>query len=118
VKILVDENIPAMTVRALREAGHDVRDLRGTEREGVDDEELWKDAQEEGRLLITTDKGFANRRFDAHHGILVVRLRQPNRLRIHERVLQALSQVGPEEWPDLLVVMRDSARSIWRRDAP
>jgi hypothetical protein len=30
MKIFVDENIPLMTVRALREMGHDVRDIRGT----------------------------------------------------------------------------------------
>ena len=30
MRIFVDENIPAMTVEALREAGHDVIDIRGT----------------------------------------------------------------------------------------
>lgn len=31
MRIFADENIPLMTVRALREMGHDVRDLHGTE---------------------------------------------------------------------------------------
>jgi len=30
LKILVDENIPQMTVKNLKEAGHDVKDIRGT----------------------------------------------------------------------------------------
>lgn len=40
MKILVDENIPAMTVRGLREHGHDVTDIRGTASEGQSDADL------------------------------------------------------------------------------
>jgi len=58
MKILVDENIPAMTVYGLREIGHDVKDIRGTESEGQSDEALWTSCQHEQRLLITTDKDF------------------------------------------------------------
>ncbi len=35
MKILVDENIPSMSVRFLREKGHDVIDIRRTEHEGI-----------------------------------------------------------------------------------
>jgi len=38
MKILVDENIPLMTVQALREMDHDVLDIRGTLDEGTSDE--------------------------------------------------------------------------------
>jgi hypothetical protein len=41
MKILVDEHIPLMTVRALRLIGHDVRDIRGTPDEGMRDDALW-----------------------------------------------------------------------------
>jgi predicted nuclease of predicted toxin-antitoxin system len=58
MKIFVDENIPLMTVRALREMGHDVIDIRGTADEGMIDDALWEIIQREERLLITTDKGF------------------------------------------------------------
>lgn len=44
MKIFVDENIPAMTVRELRNAGHDVVDIRGTENEGMTDEKVWEKA--------------------------------------------------------------------------
>ena len=60
MKILVDENIPNITVTALRTAGHDVLDIRGTPRQGIVDEELWALAQTEERMLVTTDKGFRN----------------------------------------------------------
>jgi Domain of unknown function (DUF5615) len=40
MKILVDEHIPLMTVRALRLMGHDVHDIRGTTDEGMQDDAL------------------------------------------------------------------------------
>ena len=49
MKIFVDENIPLMTVQALREDGHDVLDIRGTPDEVMDDETIWKTIQREGR---------------------------------------------------------------------
>ena len=49
MKIFVDENIPLMTVRVLREMGHDVRDIRGTAQQGITDDALWEIAQHEER---------------------------------------------------------------------
>ncbi|MFH1269006.1 MAG: DUF5615 family PIN-like protein [Planctomycetota bacterium] len=114
MRVLVDENIPRMTVDALANLGHDVRDVRGTADEGGSDQDLWELARHEQRLLITTDKGFFSHRDCEHAGILIVRLRQPNRQRIHDRVLQALDQFPEEEWPGMVVIMRDRAQSRWR----
>jgi predicted nuclease of predicted toxin-antitoxin system len=114
MKILVDENIPRMTVNRLRELGHEVKDIRGTANQGLGDSGLWSIAVGEGRLLVTTDKGFTEHRRAAHHGILIVRLRQPNRLRIHESVMRAMEQFKEGEWPNLLVVMRDATMSTSR----
>jgi predicted nuclease of predicted toxin-antitoxin system len=58
MKILVDENIPRMTVEGLRKHGHDVRDVRGTTDQGLEDVNLWAVTMKEGRVLITTDRGF------------------------------------------------------------
>lgn len=114
MKVLVDENIPLMTAQALRDAGHEVTDIRRTANAGMSDEALWSKAQSEKCLLITTDKGFAQRRDEAHHGLLVIRLRLPNRLKIHERVMQAMIRVPSGEWPGLRIVMRDEVQSTWR----
>jgi predicted nuclease of predicted toxin-antitoxin system len=114
MKILVDENIPRMTVDRLRELGHDVADIRGSGEEGLSDPDLWLRATAEERLLITTDKGFTQYRATAHHGIIVVRLRQPNRHKIHQSVLGALGRFSPQEWPGLLVVVRDTVMSTTR----
>ena len=112
--ILVDENIPLMTVAGLRELGHDVKDIRGTAKQGLPDAELWALARSEARMLITTDKGFTERRHARHEGILVVRLRQPNRHKIHNAVLLAMGRFTERQWPGLLVVMRDQTMSVSR----
>jgi predicted nuclease of predicted toxin-antitoxin system len=114
MKVLVDENIPNITVHELRALGHDVLDIRGTERQGMFDDELWSLAQIEQRLLVTTDKGFSDHRDEEHCGVLVVRLRQPNEQRIHTRVMAAFRQFGEHDWPGLLVVMRDAVQSVRR----
>lgn len=114
MKIFVDENIPLMTVKELRAKGFDVRDIRGTSDHGITDEELWKIVQKEKRLLITTDKGFSAQRNETHHGILIIRLKRPSRLKIHQRVMQAISNYTEDEWKGLMVVMRDVVQSSWK----
>ncbi len=114
MNIFVDENIPLMTVKALCEMGYEVLDIRGTEFEGEPDDAIWKKVLQEKQMLITTDKGFAKNRYELHYGILVVCLRQPNRLKIHQRVMKAINQFRDEEWPGLLVVMRDKVQSVSR----
>lgn len=114
MKVLVDENIPSATVKELRSKGFDVLDIRGSAEQGITDEVLWKKAQLEKRIFITTDKGFSIHRNEKHHGILIVRLKQPTRLKIHQRVMQALSKYSQEQWHGLMVVMRDVVQSSWK----
>jgi predicted nuclease of predicted toxin-antitoxin system len=104
-----------MTVNGLRELGHDVRDIRGTPEQGLSDPDLWQMAKAEARLLVTTDKGFTEYRSSLpHYGILVVRLRQPNKRKIHAAVMGAIGRFQSGEWLNLLVVVRDSTLSTWR----
>lgn len=112
--ILVDENIPTITVQALQQLGHEVKDIRGTPDEGMPDELLWQMALSEKRILITTDKGFSQYRNDSHHGLLIVRLKRPNQDRIHRRVTQAIQHNEESQWKGLMMVIRDTAQSVWK----
>ena len=114
MKIFVDENIPLMTIRELSEKGFEVIDIRGTSDQGMTDEELWLKAQKEQCLLITTDKGFSYYRDEEHYGILIIRLKKPTRLKIHQRVIRAITKYSEKEWPGLMVVMRDIVQSSWK----
>jgi RNA:NAD 2'-phosphotransferase (TPT1/KptA family) len=49
MKVLVDENIPLITVEELRLKGFDVIDIRGSAEQGITDEVLWQKAQQEKR---------------------------------------------------------------------
>jgi predicted nuclease of predicted toxin-antitoxin system len=118
MKIFVDENIPRMTVDALRSLGHDVRDPRGTSSQGLPDPDLWRAAIAQERMLVTTDKGFTEYRGVPHHGILIVRLRQPNRQKIHQAVMHAVRRFEEQEWPGLLVVVRDTTMSTSHAGGP
>ncbi|MEQ1605001.1 MAG: DUF5615 family PIN-like protein [Pyrinomonadaceae bacterium] len=114
MNICVDENIPLDTVSELRVLGHDVLDIRGSENEGIPDDVLWQMTQNQNRLLITTDKGFTQYRNETHAGILIIRLKQPNALKIHDRAMKAICQFSHDEWPGQIVVMRDVVQSVWR----
>ena len=117
MRVLVDENIPRMTVAALIALGHDVKDIRGTSIQGAADSDLWALAMVERRALVTTDKGFTEHRSVPHYGILVVRLRQPNRQKIHHSVMRVFERFSDTEWPNLLVVVRDTTMSTSRTGA-
>ncbi|MFC2146116.1 DUF5615 family PIN-like protein [Acidobacteriota bacterium] len=114
MKIFVDENIPLETIEALKDMGHDVLDIRGTDKEGIPDEEIWEIVLKEKRLLISTDKGFSQYRDEPHYGVLMICLKKPNRERIHRRIMGALSQLKENEWIGLMVKIRDNVQSIWR----
>lgn len=114
MQILADENIPRHTIQALRSLGHDVVSLHDPKYKGTKDSNVWSIALDESRLLITTDRGFAAHREKSHFGILIIRLRTPNSQRIHARVLSAVSEFEEKEWPGLLVIMRDTAKGVWR----
>ena len=118
MKILADENVPRLTVNHMRTLGHDVRDVRGTGEQGIEDLVLWNVARAEGRMLIATDRGFTEYPSSSHNGILIVRLRQPNRLKIHRAVLLAMERFPATESPGLLVVVRDAVLSVSRAGGP
>ena len=114
MRILADENIPLMTISELRRQRYDVWDIHKAGQKGLLDVEVWARAQEEGRLLITTDKSFAQYRSIDHYGVLIIRLRQPNRYRIHERVMWAISHFPETEWRGMVVTVRDRVVAISR----
>ncbi len=61
--------------------------------------------------MITTDKGFSTHRDEVHYGILIIRLKQPTRLKIHQRVMQSIKKYSEKEWFELMVVMRDAVQA-------
>jgi predicted nuclease of predicted toxin-antitoxin system len=76
VKIKLDENIIWDAAEQLKAKGYDVTTVPQQEMAGWSDRKLWSVVQEEGRFLITQDKGFADvRRYPpgSHCGVLLLR---------------------------------------------
>jgi predicted nuclease of predicted toxin-antitoxin system len=76
MRIKVDEDLPNVVTRNLREAGHDAVNVLEQGLGGAKDASLWQVAQAEGRFLVTADKGFADIRYHApgtHEGVLLLR---------------------------------------------
>jgi predicted nuclease of predicted toxin-antitoxin system len=107
MKIKLDENLPFGLAIPLRGLGHDVHTTHEEGLTGNSDREIWETAQAESRFLITQDLDFSDLRQFApgsHHGILLVRLRSPNRKNLAGRVAELFQTENVADWAGCFVV--------------
>jgi predicted nuclease of predicted toxin-antitoxin system len=110
MKFFLDENFPKAVVVLLSNRGHEAIDIRGTEKEGATDVEIFRMAQEQGAVFLTTDRDFFHTIPHSginHHGIVVVALRQPNRQAILRRIEWFLSRFCGDDLRDKVFELRD-----------
>jgi len=117
VRLLANENIPAASVAALRDAGYDVASLSETV-PGITDETALALAREQDRVLVTFDRDYGNlvygRGLPSPSGVIYLRF-APKTPTEPAEILQALfAQVAAVEGY-FFVVERDSFR---RRPLP
>jgi len=108
MKIKLDKNMPARLFAALRAMGNDVETVYSEGLSGARDEAVWAVSQNEGRLLITQDLDFSDkRRFQPglHHGIILVRLRRPGREALFRKVIELFKTENIEKWAGAFVVL-------------
>jgi len=107
MKVKLDENLPLRLAAVLQKFGHDVHTVREEELTGHADTEIWKRAQKESRFLITQDMDFSDSRKFApgsHHGILLVRLRSPDRRNLIKRISELFQNESIDKWRGCFVV--------------
>ena len=107
MNIKLDENLPLRLATLLKGLGHDVHTLHDQLLLGHADREIWEATQKESRFLITQDLDFSDLRQFApgsHHGILLVRLRSPNRKDLIERIEELFQKENVGEWAGCFVV--------------
>ncbi len=119
MKLLANENIPAETVDALRDAGHDVLWIRMA-CPGADDETVLARAVADDRLLITFDKDFGElvyrRGRRASTGVVLFRIGMPSPEAVRRRVVQVIG--SREDWTGhFAVVEPDRIRIVDLPDA-
>ncbi len=110
MKVKLDENLPLALAIALRARGHDVDTVADEGLKGRDDSTIWQAAQAEGRFLITQDLDFSDvRRFSpgTHAGLLLVRLAEPGRLTLLQRIDALFASEHVEKWQRRFVIVTD-----------
>jgi predicted nuclease of predicted toxin-antitoxin system len=106
VRIKLDENLPRQLVQLLNDLGHDVDTVRDEQIAGQDDRVVWAAAQAAHRFLVAQDLDFSDARRctpGTHHGLLLVRLPQPGRLALAERVASLFRSEAVETWGGCVV---------------
>lgn len=121
MKIKLDENLPRRLVQLLGDLGHDVDTVLDEGIGGRDDSVVWDLCQVQGRFLITQDLDFSDARKyvpGTHTGLLLIRVPQPGREALFNRVSALFRTEEPEDWKGCIVtatahkvrVRRPSAR--------
>jgi len=117
MKIKLDENLPARLAIALAELGHDADTGPQQGLTGRPDREIWAAAQADERFLITQDLDFSDvRRFrpGTHHGLLLVRLREPDADSILDRLKAVFETEDVGSWARCFVVVTNHKIRIRR----
>jgi predicted nuclease of predicted toxin-antitoxin system len=117
MKIKLDENLPTEAADLFADQGHDVHTVPGEKLAGRVDAAIFAAATGEGRLLITQDLDFSDvRKFKpgTHPGIVLIRLRDPSRRRILDRLRQVVGSVSIESWAQCFVVISNLKLRIRR----
>lgn len=110
MKIKLDENLPTLAATVLAGLGHDVDTVHDEGLQGTDDDSVWLAAQNAERFLITQDLDFSDLRrfaFARHCGLMILRLREPGRLALTNRIIDVFQAENTEEWAECFVIVTD-----------
>lgn len=117
MRIKLDENLPARLAGHLKSLGHDADVVPDEGLTGANDEQVWDAAQQERRFFITQDLDFSDLRRYApggHHGVLLVRLRDPGREALYLRIRSLFDKESVENWAGCFVVVTEHKIRIRR----
>jgi predicted nuclease of predicted toxin-antitoxin system len=110
MKIKLDENLPFGLVGILSKFGHEIDTIPQEGLKGCNDEQVWEAAQKSGRFLITQDLNFSNINLfkpGTHCGLLLIRLRNPGRNALLDRIETILKTEEIERWRGCFVVFTE-----------
>ncbi|MCC6359557.1 MAG: DUF5615 family PIN-like protein [Phycisphaerales bacterium] len=117
MNIKLDENLPAELSEWLTGLGHSVDTVVDEQLQGHSDLDVFQAAQREERFLITQDLDFSDiRRFQPgeHAGILLVRLREPTRRKLLNRITDSIGRSDITRWSRCLVVLSETRIRVRR----
>ena len=118
MKVKLDENLPLALSSVLSNLGYDVDTVIDEGLAAQDDDAVWHATQQAQRLLVTQDLDFSDiRKFrpGTHCGLVLVRLRDPSRAALIERVRGIFSNEAVEEWAGCFVVATEHKLRVSRK---
>lgn len=108
IRIKVDEDLPSEVAELIVLAGYDASTVVGQGWAGWKDADIWRHLQEEGRWLITADKGFADTRLfppGSHFGVVLLRMPRESRAGYLSLVRQLLQTVKLDAYAGAVLVV-------------
>lgn len=117
MKLKLDENMPERVAPVLADRGHDVATVAGEGLGGAIDPVVAEASAEEGRMIITMDRRFADLRRHPpgrHPGMVVLRLRDQRPALVAAALSAFLDQHNLEGLAGCLVVVEPGAVRIRR----
>lgn len=107
MRFLLDQDVYAVTVRFLADAGHNVVLVAQLGLSQASDEEILKTAQEQNRILITRDRDYGNLVFVRAIGSGVVYLRVlPSTVNaVHDELARVIQNYSEKELAGAFVVV-------------
>ncbi|MBI5398360.1 DUF5615 family PIN-like protein [Candidatus Woesearchaeota archaeon] len=120
IKFLADENIATSVVRALRNTGLDVKDVKESRLQGTADQDLLRLAFTESRVVITHDKDFGNVLFSKrrrHKGIVLLRLNDQRPENVIRIVLPILRSGLTKKIADNVMIISESKVVVHQHDS-
>ena len=115
MNFFLDENFPKSAEDYLITLGHQTFNIRSTQLEGIDDNTIFKLAQEKEAIFLTTDKDFFHTvplQFASHKGIIIVNLRLPNRKSILEKLMWAIENFELANFDNKVALLRDNSFTL------
>jgi len=109
MKIKLDENMPVRLADSLRDLGHEVDTVAEEGMKGLPDAHIWDAVSKEPRFLVSQDLDFSDiRRYhDSDAGALIVRLNDPGRENLYNRVMQLFRTEHVQDWDNCLVIVTE-----------
>lgn len=115
VAFLADENVAPRVVRALRDHGYDIADIKERGLSGWTDEQVLQLAGRERRVVLTHDRDFAHALFrppTSHHGLIIMQFSNSTPQVVAERLLAALQPRLLKRLPHSVVLLMGDSTTI------
>ena len=116
MKFLIDQDVYAITVRFLRNLGHDVITAGEIGLSRASDSDLLRKAEEQDRILITRDRDYGGLVFveGLGRGVIYLRMLPSDQTEVHEELALILKTYHEDKLKEAFVVV-ESGRHRFRR---